>query len=175
MAESLPSQGGYFDANLQQLYEDSIDQLIADLGYQVVLYLEPTVEECPNCGVGPDLKSDGVYDTGNAETLNGPKNRYFPAGARCPVCQGTHELLTEATSQYTALLKYTPEDWDMGETGISRTEVVRLKTKLSALEDVNNATKVLVEGSLFKKVADPIRTGLQTRSYLQSYWQRIDG
>jgi len=54
MPESLPPKGGFFDDNLQNLYEDSIDQLISDLGYVITLYLPPTEEECPNCGVGFD-------------------------------------------------------------------------------------------------------------------------
>jgi len=175
MSESLPARGGFFDENLQQLYEDSIDQLIADLGYTVTLNLEPTETECPNCGVGWDLKSDGIYNTSNIHPTSDPRNQYFPAGATCPVCKGSHKLLAESTVQYTALVKNSPKEWDLDATGINRTSVVRLKTRIEALEDVKNSKSVLVEGSLYKMIQDPVKTGLQTRTYLVSYWQRMDG
>ena len=175
MAENLPDQGGYFDATLQSLYESSIDQLIADLGYPVVLNLPATETECPNCGVGFDLKSDGIYNVSNIHPTTDARNQYFPAGATCPVCRGSHTLLTEDSITYTALVKYTPNEWDMDATGINKTEVVRLKTRIEALGEVNRATTMKVEGSLYKLISDPVQTGLQTRTYLKSYWQRIDG
>jgi|SaaInlV_135m_DNA_1039713.scaffolds.fasta_scaffold01212_4 hypothetical protein len=175
MPESLPPKGGFFDDNLQNLYEDSIDQLISDLGYVITLYLPPTEEECPNCGVGFDLRSDGVYNTSNPNPTSDPKNQYFPAGATCPVCRGSHALLTEDSVEYTALIKYTPNEWEMGETGIDKTEVVRLKTRIEALEEIKIAKMAKIEGSLYKLISDPVKTGLQVRTYLKSFWQRIEG
>ncbi len=175
MAENLPDQGGYFDANLQSLYESSIDQLIADLGYQITLNLPASEAECPNCGVGFDLRSDGIYNTSHPYPTSDARNQYFPAGATCPVCRGSHKLLTEDSVNYTALVKYTPNEWDMNATGIDKSEVVRLKTRIEALEEVKRADTMEVEGSLYKLISDPVKTGLQTRTYLKSYWQRIDG
>lgn len=175
MAENLPDQGGYFDANLQALYESSIDQLIADLGYPAILNLAPSETECPNCGVGFDLKSNGVYNTSNPNPTSDPKNQYFPAGATCPVCRGSHKLLTASSVTYTALIKYGPKEWDIDATGINKTEIVRLKTRVEALEEIKISESVTVEGAMFKLIMDPVKTGLQTRVYINSYWQRIDG
>jgi rubredoxin len=175
MAENLPAQGGYFDASLQQLYEDSIDQLIADLGYQVTLNLPSTETECPNCGVGWDLKSDGVYETSHAYPTTDPRNQYFPAGATCPVCQGSHKLFAESSIQYTALVKNNPKEWETDAAGITKMSVVRLKTRVEALEDIKNSKSALIEGVLYKMIQDPTKTGLQTRTYVVSYWQRMDG
>jgi len=173
MAESLPDRGGYFDANLQALYESSIDQLIADLGYTATLYLPSAETECPNCGVGFDLKSNGVYDVSNI--YSDSRNQYFPAGATCPVCRGSHKLLTENSVTYTALLKYTPKEWDTDATGVNKTEIIRLKTRIEAIEEIKITETMKVEGSLYKLIMDPVKTGLQTRTYINSYWQRIDG
>ena len=173
MAENLPAKGGFFDSNLQGLYESSIDQLISDLGYPVKLFLEPSESECPNCGVGWDLKSDGVYDTSNPHT--DARNQYFPNGATCPVCRGSHKLLAEDTVTYTALVKYTPKEWDTGATGIDKNEIVRIKTRIEAEAEINRSSQMQLEGSLYKLIMDPIKTGLQTRTYLKSFWQRIDG
>ena len=175
MAENLPDRGGYFDANLQALYESSIDQLIADLGYTATFNLPPAETECPNCGVGFDLKSDGVYNTSHPYATTDSRNQYFPTGATCPVCRGSHTLLTASTVDYTALVKYTPKEWDMDATGINKTEVVRLKTRIEALDEIKISDSVKIEGSLYKLVMDPVKTGLQTRTYINSYWQRIDG
>jgi hypothetical protein len=173
MAENLPQRGGFFDENLQQLYEDSIDQLIADLGYTVTLYLPASEADCPNCGTGWDLKSNGVYNTSNPHSDS--RNQFFPAGGTCPVCKGEGKLFTEATVNYTALVKNNPKEWDTSETGVDKMQVVRLKTRVEALEDVKNAKHCKVEGALYKMIQDPVKTGLQTRTYLVSYWQRMDG
>ena len=63
----------------------------------------------------------------------------------------------------------------MGETGIDKTEIVRLKTRIEALEEIKNAKMANIEGSLYKLISDPVKTGLQVRTYLKSFWQRIDG
>lgn len=170
----LPTKGLFFDETLQQLYESSIDQLLKDLGYNITLYLEPVSQDCPNCGVGPNGKSDGRYNSSNTNTLNGPLNRFFPAGAICPVCAGQGKLLTENTKDWTALIKYSPEEWDNEETGIDKTEVVRLKTRIEALSNIKNSVKAKIEGNFYKLEGDPVKKGLQTRTYLSSFWKRIE-
>ena len=170
----LPSQGLYFDSTLQGIYEDAINQLIIDLGYVITLYLSPSEQDCPNCLIGPDGRSNGIYDSSNPNTINTSLHRYFPNGATCPVCGGAGKLKTQSTKQWHALIGYNPEEWDMEETGIDRTEIVRLKTRIEAEGDITSAEKALVEGSLYQLQGDPVKRGLQGRRFLLSFWRRIE-
>jgi len=127
-----------------------------------------------NCGISPDGRSDGKYNSGNPNTINTSLNRSFPLGAICPICAGRGKLLTEDTKIWTALIKYNPDDWAFEETGIKKTEVARLKTRIESRSDVENATKVKIEGNFYQLEGDPIQKGLQTRTFLTSFWKRIE-
>lgn len=170
----LPDKGLFFDSDLQGLYESSINQLLIDLGYPITLYLSPSESDCPNCGISPDGRSNGIYNSSNPNAANSSLNRFFPRGAICPICQGRGKLLTEDTKIWTALIKYNPDDWDLEETGISKTEVVRLKTRVEALGNITNSTKAKIEGNLYQLEGDPVQKGLQTRAFLTSFWKRIE-
>jgi len=173
MAENLPTKGLFVDANLQALFVANIDQLIADLGYPVKMFFEPSASGCPNCFRGPDGDSNGVYtDTSNPFGL-GRFNIAFPAGGRCPVCQGTNEILTESSITFTALLLYEPKEFIRDATGRTPDADVQTKMQLCAIEDIRRAKKALIEGELYALVDDPTKTGLQLRSHVLASWKKI--
>lgn len=173
MPESLPSKGLFVNEGLQQEFEQSIDQLIADLGYVITLFFEPIASGCPNCGRGQDNQSDGIYtDTENSFPA-GQFNIPFPDGGQCPVCKGSNKILTEDSQNYTALLQYNPEDLDFRPTGTESTQFVRTKTQLVAFEDIKRTVKAEIEGEFYALLRDPVRTGLQIRSHVRAWWQKL--
>lgn len=172
--ESLPPKGLFVNAELQAEFEQSIDQLISDLGYTITLYFEPTASGCPNCSRGPDGASDGVYtDVANEFVVGGQFNIDFPDGTQCPVCKGSNEILTDSSQNYTALLKYDPKDIEFEPTGRDPTQVVRTKTQVVAMGDIKRAIKVKIEGEFYGLIREPVRTGLQSRSHVRAWWKKL--
>lgn len=172
MPEDLPARGLFVSSELQQEFEQSIDQLIADLGYTITLFFQPATSGCPNCGRGPDGKSDGTYTDADNPFPAGQFNIPFPDGGTCPVCRGSNDILTEQSQTYTALLKYDPEDIDFEQTGKEPTQIVRTKTQLVAFNDIKRTVKAKIEGEFYVLFRDPIRTGLQSRSHVRAWWQK---
>ena len=114
--QNLPVAGKYVDDSLVTLYGTTIDQLIADMGRNITLYLPPTASGCPNCKIGFDGSSQGTTDGSNPFTGE-PYNRPFPTGGLCPVCQGTHQILTTNTATYKVLIQREPKDLNWQQYG----------------------------------------------------------
>lgn len=171
--ENLPLAGLFVDQELKDLFNDSIDQLMVDLNVDVQLYFEPTASGCPNCGIAPDKTSNGKYNSSNA-FLAGQFNRPFPVGGKCPVCQGSHKIFTEQTIKYHALVGRVGKDLEFRQTGIDPTNVVRTKTKRLSFNDVKRAKKALIEGEIFVRLRDPVRTGLAPAQFVKTYWKKQD-
>lgn len=175
--EGLPVPGKFVDDNLVNLYQESIDQLISDLGQTITFYLPPNASGCPNCGIGFDGSSDGKYDVTNPFVLGGAFHKPFPTGGICPVCKGTHTINTINSTQCKALVQSSPKDIDYTAYGknIVPQNVFKIKTLLTALESHRNAQKALIDGNMCVRIVDPIARGLRDRRYAQSWWSRIDG
>ena len=174
--QNLPPPGAFVDDNLVNLYGTTIDQLIADFGRNVTYFLPPVASGCPNCEKGFDGSSQGVPQTTNPFPLGSPFNRTFPTGGLCPVCKGTHKILTPKNVIYKTSIQRTPKDFDYTQYGIDfdPSNVVKLKNKLVTFEDIVSATKALVDGDLYVRIRYPIKTGLRDLRYVQSWWQRMD-
>lgn len=175
--ESLPPAGRFVDDNLVGLYQDSISQLIADLGRPVILYLPASTSGCPNCYMGPDFSSQGIYDNANPFGLNGPLNKPFPTGAPCPVCFGTHQIKTANSTQYKALIQRNPKDLKYSAIGkeIISDNVYLTKMQIVAFEDIKIAEKALIDGEVCVPIRSPIKTGLRDLAYVRQFWERVDG
>lgn len=173
MPENLPPKGLFVSTELQQEFEQSIDQLIADLGFTIKLIFEPVASGCPNCGRGPDGESDGIYTDLANPFPAGQFNIPFPDGGQCPVCKGSNKILTESSQTYTALLNYDPDEIDFEPTGRDPTQVVRTKMQLVAFNDVKRAVKAEIEGEFYGLLREPIRTGLQKRSHVRAWWEKL--
>jgi len=174
--ENLPTPGAFVTDNIVQIYATSIDQIIVDMGRQVKLFLDPTETECPNCGVGVDGKSNGIYDSSNPNPI-GALHRPSPNQSTCPVCKGRHILLTENSISYTSTIVRSPKDIDYTQYGenITPDNVFKTKMKLVAFEDIKRAKKALIDGEMCKKLRHPIKTGLRDLRYCQGWWIRING
>jgi len=173
--ENLPAPGFYVDNDLAQLFSDTIDQLISDMGRNVTLYLPPISSGCPNCLMGFDNSSQGIYNTSNPYGP-GPYNKQFPDGGICPVCKGTHEIRTAKTATYKALISRDPRDKEFSAIGkeFERNNIYRTKMQIVAYEDLKIAEKALIDGDMCVPIRDPIRRGLRDLKYVQVWWRKMD-
>lgn len=174
--QNLPSAGKYVDDDLVDLYGTTIDQLISDMGRNVTLYLPPTASGCPNCKPGFDGSSQGTAPASNPFT-GSPYNVNFPTGGVCPVCKGTHQILTENTETYKMLIQREPKDLDYQQWGkdVDPRNVYRLKCKVVVFEDIMRAEKANIDGAMCLKARDPVKTGLRDIRYVKSWWMKMDG
>jgi hypothetical protein len=174
--ESLPTPGLFVDADILSLYQENVDQVIADLGRQITIYLPPSTSGCPNCFAGFDGASNGEYDNTNSNPINGGLHKPFPDGGVCPVCKGSHKIFTTRTAQYTATIGRDTKDIFFDQSGkqIEPQNVYRTKTVLASFEDIKNSTKMRIDGETCIRIRDPIKTGLQELRYVNAWWQRID-
>ena len=174
--EILPPPGLFVDDALVELFVSTIDQLISDMGRKVTLFLPASTSGCPNCKLGFDGSSQGVYNNTNPFTLGGAYNKPFPQGGICPVCKGTHEIKTPRTVQYTALISKDPKDLDYKAFGkaFENNNVYRTKMQIVALEDIKIAEKALIDGDMCVPIRNPIRRGLRDLKYAQQWWKKMD-
>ncbi|MHA2341935.1 MAG: hypothetical protein ACXADW_08650 [Candidatus Hodarchaeales archaeon] len=174
--ESLPTPGQFVTNELVNLYGTTIDQIIADFGRTMTIYLPPSTSGCPNCDKGFDGSSQGIVQTSNVFPVGSPFNRPFPQGGVCPVCQGTHKIEIPRTAQYTFTILRAPKDFNYTQYGkdIEPANVVQTKTVLASFNDVKNAIKVLIDGDLYNPLRYPLKTGLRDLRYVKMWWLRID-
>lgn len=173
MGESLPAAGYYVDSTLKELFNDTLDQLISDLGRSVRLYFEPSASGCSNCGLGPDGGSNGIYNAANPYPV-GQYKRAFPNGAVCPVCRGTHNIYTEQYATYTALINRKPKNLDYTKLNINPENVYSTKMVMAAFEDIKRTKKALIDGEWCVRLQDPVKTGLKDLKYCKCFWKKID-
>ncbi len=173
MGESLPSQGLYVDNALKSLFKSTIQQLISDLGRTVTLYFAPTASGCANCGIGPDGSSNGIYNASNPFALNGKYHKAFPNGSPCPVCKGSHKILTAKTATYTATISRAPRDLDYDVIGLNPSNVYATKMVLDAFDDLYRCEKILIDGEYCVRIRDPIKTGMKDLSFVRCWWKKM--
>lgn len=172
--QQLPVPGRFVDNNLVNLYGESIDQLISDFGRNVILYLPPAESGCPNCEQGFDGSSQGVPQASNPFPVGSPFNQGFGGGGLCPVCKGTHKIITPQSITYKLNIQRAPRDFEYTQYGkdFDPGNVIKLKGKLATFEDMVIAEKALIDGDLYVPIRHPVKTGLRDLRYVQSWWMR---
>lgn len=175
-SEQLPLKGLYIDDALVDLFTETIQQLISDMGRKIDIYLPPTASGCPNCKLGPDGTSQGIYISSNPFMLDGQYNKPFPTGSICSVCKGTHTIKTIRKVQYTALISRAPRELRFGATGkeFDINNMFLTKTVKESFDDIKNAEKAVIDGNTVVPVRDIIRTGLRDLNFVRMFWQKID-
>lgn len=170
--QNLPPAGRFVGDALVFLFQDRIKQLIADLGREVVFTLPPHLLDCPNCGLDfVNSRSNNIY-TPNASGAN--LNKSFPAGHKCPVCQGKGKLEYARTATHKSLVGFgpAPEEFNYQEYGLTPDQVLRTKNTLSVLIDVELAQYANIDGFECEKIAPPRKTGLRDLAFIVTYWKR---
>ncbi len=173
MGESLPTRGLFLTEEFEEIYIDTVKQLISDFGRTVKLFFKPGFTECPNCFSGPDSKSNGKYDFSNPNPLNGALNKPFPNGGICPVCTGSHKIPIERSVSYTANIYTVSKDSEFLEEGINPQSVRRTKMVISAFEDLKKTEKALIDGELYVRLRDPIKRGFHSLNFVVCFWKKL--
>jgi hypothetical protein len=170
--ENLPVAGKYVTDSLVTLYQSTINQLISDMSRQITVYMEPVASGCPNCTVGFEEESTADVAVSNP-FIGSPYNRPFPADSICPVCQGTHQIETVNSQNYSALIQRTPKDLNYQQYGVADDpkNVYRTKTVLVSYEDIKNAKKCLIDGVMCVPIREPVKTGLRDLAYVRAWWK----
>ena len=169
-----PTAAIQIKASLIETYQDLIDDVIDQLGKNVLLEFDPIRAACPNCEF--DLmrkRSTGVYKIG------GP--RPFKRGRKCPYCKGRGLVETAVTSTIKCLTKWNPVDAKNYGVAISQaSDIVRLKTYLTDADDLMRAKTIVVNHDIVdqmrmrvRMIQGPIPVGLREDRYCISFWELI--
>jgi hypothetical protein len=156
------------------IYKNSIDALINQLGKNTTLIFQPQIVSCPNCSYDAQGKiSTGVYNIG------GP--RPFARGRQCPYCKGAGTLKTESEQCIKCLVKWSPRDLENYGISIENTDnVVRLKTYITHMDDLMRADNAIVLRDSIgiaklktRRIIPPVPVGLRYDRYCISFWELI--
>ena len=161
-------------ASLITTYQTLIDDLIDQLGKDVLLEFDPIRAPCPNCEYDIVRKrSTGVYKVG------GP--RPFARGRQCPYCKGHGFTETEVNKTIKCLTKWNPNDAeDFGIVVEQKQGIVRLKTYLTEADDLMRTKTIVVDYDIVSQmklrvrlIKGPIPVGLREDRYCISFWRLI--
>jgi hypothetical protein len=161
-------------ASLIRTYQGIIDGMVNQLGKNVVLEFDPTLERCPNCEFDTLRKrSLGIYIPG------GP--RPFVRGRKCPYCKGKGLLETSTTQCIKCLTEWNPQD--ARKYGISvekASDTVKLKTYIWDADSLIIAKTAIVDHDIIEQmklrvrlIKGPIPLGLREDRYCVSFWELI--
>ena len=172
----LPVAGRYLTDNLKNLYATSIQQLIADLGREVILTMPPSTSGCPNCIYSAlDESSMGRYNSDNPYSGK-PYNIPFPDNYRCPVCRGNHEIKTRRTATWRATIVKSPKEVNYEKYGVSPENTVLTKTVINSFNDITNCKRAKIDGLDYVKLSDPAKIGLgnnpEDLKFVNTIWKR---
>ncbi len=169
-----PTAAIQIKASLIETYQDLIDDVIDQLGKNVLLEFNPISSPCPNCEFDTIRKrSTGVYKIG------GP--RPFVRGRQCPYCKGRGFTETASTTIIKCLTKWNPEDAETFGIAVSQAkDIVRLKTYLTDADDLVRAKTIIVNYDIVgqmklraRLIRGPIPVGLREDRYCISFWELI--
>jgi len=174
----LPAAGKYLTPNLKNQYYEAISQIIADMGRETTLHMQPAESGCPNCkflSIGDRALNE--YNTSNPFGA-GPLNQPFPDNVKCPVCKGTHIIKTTKTAVWRATIVKSPEDYEYDVHGVEPQNVILTKMLSEAWEDVNNCIRATIDGLDFIRLSEPYKRGMGNEptdlKFVECYWKRVN-
>lgn len=155
---------------IRALYRKLIQQVNTELGKQIIAYMAPSEEKCPNCFWDEiNKKSSGKFDAGFVapvvifgETIN---PTVFTRG-RCPICRGAGKLTFAVTRNVRALVRWNPQGADdLVATPVGRegAPTVRIKVLRSKFETIRDAVYFMVDGVRCELIQPPTIRGLGTQ------------
>jgi hypothetical protein len=173
----LPVAGKYLTTTLKVQYQDAISQIISDMGREVTLHMPPQESGCPNCEyISIAGRSRNVYNTSNPYP-EGPYNRQFPEGVRCPVCKGQHVIKTIQTAVWHATIVQRPEEYEYTEGGPLPENVALTKFRIEAWNDVINCVRATIDGLDYDRLSEPYKRGMgnapEDLKFVECFWKRV--
>jgi len=172
---SLPDRGGLVGNDVIKQFKTYMDQILVDLGRQIRLNMQPSRQDCPNCGYDSVRKrSNNRYNSSNPNPL-GPLHKVFADGQRCSVCNGQGILNTTRSVDYTAGISKTIkereiEDFDIGT---FNPNLLKTTTVLGSFGDISSCENALIDGQTYKLIGKPIKTGLRDLIRVKAFWELV--
>lgn len=159
--------------SIRKIYKDLIKQVVEDLYKPILVYLEPTKADCPNCIYDRiNKRSSGQLDVSFVAPVvvlgSTIEPQSFTRG-RCPVCFGVGHLEQESVRNVKALVKWNPagaDDLEILPIGREGQAVVRIKTLRSDFDLVVGAQYLLIDGVRCELIQPPTIRGLGTQEEL---------
>lgn len=164
-------------------FQKGIRDVIKGFSRKVLVYKQPSKEECPNCYY--DKMTDS--STGKckwtlvaaidkqteweAEGNTTTRYKYFVAG-RCPICLGQGWLSTDRTVWMDCLVMWDPDARGFGNemtytpAGTEGSTIVQLKTHPKWFNTFKNCKKIIVDGVECKLSKPPLLRGLGNQALL---------
>ena len=144
--------------NLKTIFQSKFDELIAGFGKNVILYFE--------------LKITSSNQVGFDNIRNAPGK---------PQYKEDKPTIVTTTKTIVALQKWNPKNLeDFGINLQKPTTVLRLKTKITEIDDLKRASYIVPSadvsnkiGAKFKLMIEPIPFGLVEDKYVMSFWERV--
>ncbi len=172
---SLPEYGGLIGNDVIKQFKTYMDQILVDLGRQIILNMPPSRQDCPNCGYDSIRKrSNNRYNNNNPNPL-GPLHKEFADGQRCPVCNGQGILNTTRSVNYTAAISKTIKEREIEDhdIGTFNPNMVKTTTILSSFSDILSCVSASIDGQSYKLIGKPIKAGLRDLIRVKAYWELI--
>lgn len=160
------------------IYQAGIDDLINQLGKNVLLNFNPVREQCRNCYFDNIRgRSTGIYKTNPA----GP--RPFVRGRQCPWCKGRGYEETIQQKCIKCLIKWNPRELkDYGLSVSDKADIVMFKTYAYNFDNLVRAKTAYsnigisnIKQFLVRLIKGPVLIGLRESRYCISFWELIDG
>lgn len=150
------------------LYKKYTEQLISDLGKNIVVYIGNGKTICNNCVFDNIHKcSSGKYNG------TGPKSF---SGIVCPVCNGTgytEEVTSKTITAICRWVKYSKEEdmYRREKYGIEEDSVLKVKAKVVFYDDFYNASYFEYDGERYK-LKSLIKRGMKENVVCVAYLER---
>jgi hypothetical protein len=151
------------------LYKRYTEDLIDDLGINVVAVKGNVTSQCPNCDYDTVNKcSSGIY--------NGTGPKPFTRGI-CPVCRGEGELEQESRSNVKCTVNWgnlgRADDFEVMSAGSTETNYFQIKTFVANYNTIKDADYLIIDG-VRARLMNIIKRGLKTNVVCVAICKRED-
>jgi hypothetical protein len=167
----------FIDQNDKDSFQDCFDNLIDDIGQSIRIHFVEKQTSCPNCDWNrAEGRSANRYTTTNPNPLNGPLNKFFPTGTVCPVCRGVGKLNEPRNTTVIGTISKTAEEFEQisRELGRIPQNMIKVRTKLDTLQSIREATKIDIDGVVYKKLRPEIIQGLGEQMFIKTFWEQTN-
>lgn len=173
---SLPEAGKYVNAEKDQIFIDSIKQVIADLGRDIQLHKKPIFSDCPNClWNSNEEKSANIYVPTNPNAVNGPLHKPFKNGGQCPVCKGVGRLNSpQSETIKVAVIKEVETLRELEkQNGYLLNSTCLIYAESEHANRLFNTEKATIDGFTWQRISEPSVLGLVQQAFVKCIFRLL--
>ena len=154
-------------------FKKAWDNVVKGLGRQIVVYLQDTRNECPNCYY------DKVHDkSSGVPKVESSAPTYFTHG-RCPVCNGKGVVVTSRKRCIDGIVIWNPQGnanntLTFSEAGMEGVTSVEIKTDVCYLDVLKQSKHTVIDGVRCKLSNPPIIRGIGGKDLLVASFVTMD-